>query len=61
MPESWDPFLYRERAKVWREKAAMLADDHRERAVCVELAEGYERLATLLEERIESAAPEATG
>ena len=28
-----------------------LPEDHPERAVCVELADGYDRLATLLEQR----------
>ena len=51
MPDHWDPTYYRERAKAWREKAATLPEDHLERAVCVEIAEGYERLAILLEQR----------
>jgi hypothetical protein len=29
----------------------MLPEDHPERAVCVELADGYDRLAALLEQR----------
>jgi hypothetical protein len=55
LPENWDPAYYRERAKAWREKAAVLPEDHAERAVCVDLAEEYEKLATLLEERKGSA------
>jgi hypothetical protein len=52
LPEHWDdPSYYRDRAKAWRDKAAALPEDHPERAVCVELADGYERLATLLEQR----------
>ena len=51
MPENWNPTYYRERAKAWREKAAVLPEDHHERAVCLEIAEGYEKLATLLEQR----------
>jgi hypothetical protein len=50
VPENWDDAYYRERAKAWRDKAAALPADHRERAVCFELAEGYDRLATLLEQ-----------
>ena len=46
-----DPAYYRERAKAWRDKATTLPEDHLERAVCIELAEGYERLAALLEQR----------
>ena len=51
LPEHWDPTYYRDRAKAWLDKAATLPEDHPERAVCVELAEGYERLATPLEQR----------
>jgi hypothetical protein len=51
MPEHWDPIYYRERAKAWREKAMVLPEDHPERAVCMELADGYDRLAALLEQR----------
>jgi hypothetical protein len=51
VPENCDPTYYRERAKAWREKAAALPEDHLERTVSVELAEGYERLAALLEQR----------
>ena len=51
MPENWDPAHYRERAKAWRDKATTLPEDHPERLVCVELAEGYDKLATLLEQR----------
>jgi len=51
VPENWDPAFYRERAKAWRDKAITLPDDHPERAVCVELADGYDRLAALLEQR----------
>jgi hypothetical protein len=50
VPEIWDPARYRERAKAWRDKAATLPDDDPQRAVCVEIAEGYERLATLIEQ-----------
>jgi hypothetical protein len=46
-----DPTYYRERAKAWREKAIVLPEDHAERAVCVEIAEGYDKLATLIEQR----------
>lgn len=53
MPENWDPTYYRERAKAWRAKAASLPGDDPERAVCIELADGYDRLATLLEQRRE--------
>jgi hypothetical protein len=51
VPENWDPAYYRDRAKAWRDKATLLPEDDPERAVCVELAEGYEKLATLLERK----------
>jgi hypothetical protein len=51
MPESCDPADYWARAKEWRERAATMPEDHPERAVCLELAEGYERLAALMENR----------
>ena len=49
MPGNWDPAVYRDRAKGWRETAATVPEDNPKRAVCLELAEGYERLADLLE------------
>jgi hypothetical protein len=48
MPDSWDPERYKERAKAWRDKAASLPEG-RERDACVTLAEGYEKLAELIE------------
>jgi len=51
MPDRWDPVIYRERAKVWREKAAALPEDNRNRASSLEIAEGYEKLADQLEQR----------
>jgi hypothetical protein len=54
LPENWDnPAYYRERAKAWREKATLLPEGHAEREVCLELAEGYEKLVALLEQRKE--------
>jgi hypothetical protein len=51
LPDNWDPAQYRKRAQGWREKALTLPEDDPERAVCVDLAEGYDRLATLLEQK----------
>ena len=48
MPDTWDPVVYRERAKAWREKAATLSGTDPNRAPCLEIAEGYERLAAQL-------------
>jgi len=45
MPHAWDPVTYLERAKVWREKAVTLPETDPNRAHCIEIAEGYERLA----------------
>jgi hypothetical protein len=51
VPQNWDPVVYRERAKAWREKAATLPEGDPQRAVCVEIADGYEKLAILIEQR----------
>ena len=51
MPEAWDPTIYRERAAAWRNKAASLPEDNGERALCVMIAENYEKLAALIEAR----------
>jgi hypothetical protein len=51
MPDTWDPVIYRERAKAWREKAAALPEDDRNRRPCLEITEGYEKLADQLELR----------
>ena len=49
MPESWDPSIYRERAEAWRQRAALLPEDNPQAKICLEIAEGYERLAHLIE------------
>ena len=51
MPEKWDAAEYRERAKAWRDKAATLPEADPRRTTCLTLAEGYENLATLLDQR----------
>ena len=57
MPGSWDPEIYRQRAAAWRQKAASLPEEHAERQTCIEIAEGYEKLAHLLDpDRITPAA-----
>ena len=45
MPDNWDPAIYWERAKAWRDKAASLSEVDPHRASCVEIAEGYKKLA----------------
>ena len=51
MPETWDPAIYHERAAAWRDKAASLSENSEERGICVMIAENYEKLAVLIEER----------
>jgi hypothetical protein len=48
MPESWDAGVYRNRATAWLQKAETLPEGH-ERKACIVLAEGYVRLAELIE------------
>jgi hypothetical protein len=45
MPDTWEPVIYRERAKVWRERAA-LPDDDPHRAPPSRSPEGYESWRT---------------
>jgi hypothetical protein len=52
LPDIWDPATYRERAKAWRDKAASFPEKDPNRATCVEIAVGYEKLAALLEQRV---------
>ena len=51
MPDSWDPEIYHQRAAAWREKAASLPEEHPERQICIDIADGYEQLARLIEVR----------
>ena len=46
VPENWGPAYCRARALEWRERAVVLPEDHPERSVCLELAEGYDKMAT---------------
>jgi hypothetical protein len=48
MPNAWDPQVYRHRAAAWRDRA-ILCKDERQRNACIVLAEGYDRLADLLD------------
>lgn len=48
MPESWDAAEYRNRATAWLQKAESLTEG-REREACLALAEGYVKLAELIE------------
>lgn len=48
MPDSWDPERYRERAKVWRDRAAGIPEGP-QRDAYVAIAEGYEKLAEIIE------------
>jgi hypothetical protein len=48
MPDSWNATVYRQRAEAWRQRAA-LVEDEAQRNTCLGLAEGYGRLAGLIE------------
>jgi hypothetical protein len=48
----WDAAEYRKRAKAWREKAASLSEDQPERTLWLEVADGYEKLATQIEQLV---------
>ena len=50
MPEHRDPGVYRLQARLWRAKADAVSSDA-ERDVCLAIADGYIRLAQLIEER----------
>ena len=49
MPDAWNAVIYRERAAAWRDKAITLPEGSRERDVCREIGQGYDRLADLIE------------
>jgi hypothetical protein len=49
MPGSWDPDVYRARAKQWRDAVVSMPDSPTRKAYLV-LADGYEKLADILEE-----------
>jgi hypothetical protein len=46
-----DPNVYRERAAVWRQRA-LLCDDENQQNACIVLADGYDRLADLLDAQV---------
>jgi hypothetical protein len=56
MPGSWDPEVYRERAKQWREAATGLPDGPTRKAYLA-LTEGYERLADIIEKERGTSTP----
>ena len=59
MPDSWDLEIYRQRAAQWRKKADLLGEG-RERRECLTIADGYARLADLIDTRqSQSPAPKA--
>ena len=41
MPDTWDPVVYRERAKAWREKAAALCENDPGRAISNDGGEAF--------------------
>jgi hypothetical protein len=48
MPDSWDPNIYRQRAEAWRQRAALLEDEDQQ-DTCLDIADGHDRLAGLIE------------
>jgi hypothetical protein len=52
MPGTWDPVLYRDRARRWREEAESLPPG-KDRDACIALAQGYSNLAALIDERVD--------
>jgi hypothetical protein len=63
MPDSWDPEIYRQRAEQWRKKADLLGEG-REQRECQTIADGYARLADLIEARrrqSQNPAPQSSG
>ena len=48
MPDSWNAEIYRQRVEAWRQRAALLPEG-KEAAICLEIAEGYAKLASALE------------
>ena len=51
MPDQWDADVYRQRAEAWRQRATQLSDDDDARVTCLSLAEQYDKLANLIEQR----------
>jgi hypothetical protein len=53
MPNDWNPETYRRRAEQWQDKAVALPSGD-ERQACEVLAQGYARLAQLIEQAQQS-------
>jgi hypothetical protein len=53
MPNNWNPETYRRRARQWQDKAVALPSGD-ERQACEVLAQGYVRLAQLIEQAQQS-------
>ena len=51
MPDQWDADVYRQRAEAWRQRAAQLSDADDARATCLSLADDYEKVTNLIEQR----------
>jgi hypothetical protein len=49
MPDVWDTEIYRARAEAWRHKAGEFPEGSPTRRHCLAIAEGYARLADLIE------------
>jgi hypothetical protein len=57
MPDTWDADVYRQRALAWRHRAADFPDGDDQKAACISIAEGYEKLADMLDLRTKLIAP----
>ena len=57
MPDQWDADVYRQRAEAWRQRATQLSDDDDARVTCLSLAEQYDKLANLIEQRADMIPP----
>jgi hypothetical protein len=53
VPDACDLQVYRDRAAAWRDRATLCRDE-RQREACMALADGYDRLADLLDTQAEN-------
>ena len=56
MPDSWDAGTYRKRAQQWRDKAQALPAGQ-DRDACMTLADGYQKLANLIDSDADAIQP----
>src|ERR1700748_1301457 len=61
MPDDWDATIYRQRAEAWAQRAALLPEGDPQVAIYLDIAEGYEKLARLIEDRSSNGASPKIG